>query len=317
MNRHHLIAAVGLLLAATLSWGGMFAVAKPALAVVDPYYLTLIRYGSAAVLFLVIIVAAEGAGALKFEGRFGTLMLLSTVGFAGFNLLAFNGLKHTRPEHGAVIMAMMPMITALLTWLLKGVRLAPFTLGAIAAAFLGVFLVITGGHPSEAFAGGEAQWDLLFLAGAFCWVSYTMGAQLFPLWSPLRYTAVTCILGAIAIGAITLYLTLNGTLHPPTLATVVAFRGTFLYLIILGALVAVLSWNTGIRLMGPVNGVLFINFVPTTAFVIGIFQGRAFSMAEVLGAATVVGSLVVNNLHLRHQEQKARLAAPVAASCGA
>ncbi|ARU58056.1 hypothetical protein OLMES_4038 [Oleiphilus messinensis] len=307
MKSNSLAVAVGLLMAATLSWGGMFAVAKPALGVMDPFYLTLIRYGVAAVLFVLILIWVEGAGALRLEGRLGLLFLLATLGFAGFNLLAFNGLVHTRPEHGAVIMAMMPMITAILTWLFKGVRPKRFTLAAIIVAFLGVFLVITRGDPMQASAGGSGQWGLVFLAGAFCWVSYTMGAQSFPNWSPLRYTAVTCVLGTISITLITFGFTMSGMIHTPDWETVVSLKGTFLYLIVLGALVAVLSWNTGIKIMGPVNGVLFINFVPITAFTIGVIQGRSFTTAELVGASFVIGALVANNLYLRKLERAAKM----------
>ncbi len=308
MTRTGMVLAVGLLLAATMSWGGMFPVAKPALALMDPYYMTLIRYGAAALVFLLILRGVEGAGALRLEGRGGTLLFLGALGFAGFNLLAFTGLAHTRPEHGAVIMALMPMITVLLTWLLKGVRPEGFTLGAVVAAFAGVLLVISGGHPAKAFGGGAAEWDLLFLAGAFCWVGYTMGAQHFPHWSPLRYTALTCTLGALVIGAITLTLTLAGSLHAPTPATVLSLHWTFAYLIVLGALVAVLSWNAGIRRLGAVNGVLFINFVPITAFTIGVLSGRSFSAAELTGAALVIAALIANNLYLRRAGRRFRLA---------
>lgn len=316
MTRTDLMLAAGLLLAATMSWGGMFPVAKPALALMDPYYMTLIRYGSAAVLLLLLLHRVEGAGALSLEGRPGALLFLGGLGFAGFNLLAFTGLAHTRPEHGAVIMALMPMITVILSWLLKGARPRAFTLGAVLTAFAGVFLVITGGHPARAFGGGAAEWDLLFLAGAFCWVGYTMGAQGFPHWSPLRYTALTCTLGALVIGAITAALTLAGSLHAPTLATVLSLHWTFAYLIVLGALVAVLSWNAGIRRLGAVNGVLFINFVPITAFTIGVLSGRSFSAAELAGAALVIAALIANNLYLRQADRRARLARLSVAECG-
>ena len=304
MNKQHTLLAVVLLLAATLSWGGMFPVAEPALAVIDPYYMTLIRYGAAALLFLALLVLREGRQAVSLGGQGGVLMLLGALGFAGFNLLAFNGLAHTRPEHGAVIMALMPMITVLLTWLFRGIRPAGFTLGMVVLAFSGVFLVITGGDPGKAFGGGAAHWDLLFLAGAFCWVGYTMGAARFPDWSPLRYTAITCTLGVLSLGAITLALTLAGHLQAPSLATVVDLHWTLLYLIVLGGLVAVLSWNTGIKLLGAVNGVLFINFVPITAFTIGILQGRDFSLTEVSGALLVITALVANSLFLRLRERQ-------------
>lgn len=306
MTRNNLMPAIVLLLAATLSWGGMFPVAKPLLDAVDPYYMTLIRYGATAAILITILVLTQGISALSLEGKSGWLLFLGSLGFAGFNLLAFNGLLHAKPEHGAVIMALQPMLAVLLTWLLKGTRPHAFTLGAIIAAFIGVFLVITGGDPARAFAGGEAQWDLMFLAGALCWVSYTLGAQSMPHWSPLRYTAITAMLGSGTIAVITLVLTAQGTLHAPTLATLASWHWTLAYLIIPGGVVAALSWNAGIKMLGAINGVLFINFVPITAFVIGVISGRDFSAAEITGAILVIGALIANNLYLRHQTRRAR-----------
>jgi drug/metabolite transporter (DMT)-like permease len=299
MTRGSVLLAGGLLLIATMSWGGMFPVAKHALSVMDPYYMTMIRYIPAAVIFILILYWYEGKGALRLEGRALSLLFLGSLGFAGFNLLAFNGLVNSRPEHGAVIMALMPMITVIMTWLIKGQRPHRFTMIAVASAFVGVFLVISGGHPSEAFSGGTAEWDLLFLSGAVCWVSYTMGAQHFPDWSPLRYTAITCALGALSISVITIAMTLNGTIYAPSLDTLSAEQWDIAYLIIMGALVAVLSWNAGVKMLGTVNGVLFINFVPITAFAIGVTQGQSYSMAEVLGAGLVIAALLANNIYLR------------------
>ena len=302
MTKTNIPLAVTMLLAATLSWGGQFAVAKPMLLEIDAYYVTLIRYSIAAILFMIMLFFVEGKNEFKLEGRLGELLFLGTIGFAGFNLLAFNGLTHASPEHGAVILALMPMITVLMTWLLRGARPNPFTFIAIVTAFLGVFLVITGGDPIHAFAGGEGGWDLMFLLGATFWVYYTMGAQRFSNWSALRYTVITCSLGTLSIGVITLFLTLNDTLHIPTIASIETFVWSFAYLIVLGALVAVLSWNVGIKLLGAVNGVLFINFVPITAFTIGVIQGRSFTWAEVAGACLVMGALIANNLYLRYQK---------------
>jgi len=299
MDRPNLLPAIGLLLTATLFWGGMFDVAMTALAVMDAYYMTLIRFGGTALILLLILLRSEGVRALNIGRHFGHLLFLGSLGFAGFNLLAFNGLAHSKPEHGAIIMGLQPMIAVLLAWLLRGNKPSLFTLGTVVLAFLGVFLVITGGDPAAVLDGGTAQWDLLFLAGALCWVGYTLGAQSFPHWSPLRYTTVTTVLGSLTIGAITALLTLIGELQPPRLDTLASLHWTFAYLIIGGGVIAVLSWNTGIRMVGPINGVLFINFVPITAFAIGIAQGRVFSTAELAGAALVILALVANNLYLR------------------
>lgn len=101
VTKNNIPLGVSLLLAATLSWGGQFAVAKPMLAVIDPYYVTLIRYTIASAIFMIMLLVVEGKSAFKFEGRFRELFFLGTVGFAGFNLFSLNGLTHASAEHGA------------------------------------------------------------------------------------------------------------------------------------------------------------------------------------------------------------------------
>jgi len=291
--------AIVLLLMATMSWGGMFPVAKHILSFMDPYYMTLIRYAAVACIFVVMLIGFEGLKSLKLEGQFFKLLFLGFLGFAGFNLLAFSALEHSRPEHGAVIMALQPMLALLLTWLIKGQKPKLFTLITLITAFLGVFLVITEGHISHAFSKGTALWDSLFLVGALCWVGYTMGAQWFGEWSALRYTTITSVLGTFSVAAITILFTLTGALQMPSLQTIIDVHWSLFYLIVFGGVLAVLSWNIGIKLIGAVNGVLFINFVPITAFIIGVFYGHHFSLAELIGASLVIGALIANNQYVR------------------
>lgn len=309
MDRSNLLTAMGFLLIAALFWGGMFHVSMTALAVMDAYYLTLIRFIATVLILVLLLVLREGIAALKLEGRFGYLLFVGSLGFAGFNLLAFSGLAHSKPEHGAIIMGLQPMLAVILAWVLKGKKPALFTLGTVVLAFLGVFLVITGGDPAAALEGGAVQWDLLFLSGALCWVGYTMGAQAFPHWSALRYTTVTAIMGTATVAVITLVLTLAGELQVPELETVVSLRWVFAYLTIGGSVIAVLCWNTGIKVLGPVNGVLFINVVPITAFTAGVLMGHTFGVAELVGAALVILALISNNLYLRKASAKAPPAA--------
>ena len=296
MSRASLFQAMGLLLLAAVSWGGMFQVAKPLLTEIDAFHMTAIRYGGAAILFAALLAIREGRAALRMEGAAGLLWLYGSFGFAGFNLLAFTGLSHSRPEHAAVIMALMPLMTALVNWGLRGVRPASHTLLAITLALTGVVLVVTDGHLSALSAGGQVGGDLLLLLGALSWVFYTLGAARFAHWSPLRYTTLTCLLGVLSIFAATAAMTRLGHIHPPTVAALQDGLWALAYMVVIGAVIAVLSWNAGIRKLGALNGVLFINFVPVSAFVIGVALGHHFGGAELAGATLVILALVFNSL---------------------
>lgn len=306
MSRASLFQAMGLLLLAAVSWGGMFQVAKPLLPQIDAFHMTAIRYGGAAFLFAGLLAYREGRGAFRLEGRGMLLWLYGSLGFAGFNLLAFTGLAHSRPEHAAVIMALMPLMTALVNWGMRGTRPAPHTLVAIAIALTGVVLVVSNGHLSALSASGQVGGDLLLLLGALCWVFYTLGAARFTHWSPLRYTTLTCLLGVLSIFAATAAMTHLGRIHPPSTAAVQDGLWALTYMVVIGAVIAVLSWNAGIRKMGALNGVLFINFVPVSAFVIGVILGHRFGLAELAGAAFVILALIFNSL--LSQRASARMA---------
>jgi drug/metabolite transporter (DMT)-like permease len=283
-----------LLLFTAVVWGAMFAVAKNALGVLDAFWVSALRYVPAAILMLVILRVVEGGRALSSGGAALKLWLFGSLGFAGFSILGFLGLSHSRPEHAAIIVALMPLATALADWIVRGRRPAPATLSATVVALAGVTLVITKGH-WHAIAGGTLGSDALVLAGVVCWVAYTMGASTLPAFSTLRYTAHSMAYGAVTIVAVTLTAAAAGFAPPPALHSVVSVAGALVYLSLFGGVLAVLAWNRGVALLGPLNGVLFINLVPVTAFAIGIGQGHRFGAVEMAGAALTIGALLVNN----------------------
>lgn len=290
---------VMIMLITVLIWGGMFPVAKGALQALDAFWLSSLRYGIAAPLFVAILCWREGASALRYRGRFLKAAFYGCVGFSGFSILVFIGLSKSRPEHAAIIMALQTPIAAFVHWALKGTRPANFTLGCIAVAILGVFLVITKGDPVNAFTGGTFLGDVLIFLGAMSWIAYTIGAVSFPGWSALRFTTLTCLPGTAGIFLITGIAGLLGYASAPSVATVAAFGWELAYLAVLTVVLAVLFWNMAIGYLGALNTMLLGNLVPVVTFAIRILQGHRFETIELAGAGLVVAALIANNLYLR------------------
>jgi drug/metabolite transporter (DMT)-like permease len=74
------------------------------------------------------------------------------------------------------------------------------------------------------------------------------------------------------------------------------------YITVFAAFLAVLCWNTGIRGIGAQNGMLFINVVPLTALVVGLLRGQPFGTWELVGAALVLVSLILNQVKLPRRD---------------
>jgi drug/metabolite transporter (DMT)-like permease len=287
-----------------IGWGAMFPIADSAIKHVDPFHLTAIRYILAAFGFLALLWVFEGRRALALDGRGIELFLLGSAGIAGFNLLAFAGLEHTTPEHAALIVATSPLITLLASSALARSAPPPVTLGFVFLALAGVLLVIGHGDPAAVVNGGINGGDLLVLAGTASFVVYTLGARRFGDYSALRYTALSATGGTITVLLATEIGTLAGWLTAPSAGDVGAIWWQIGYVVIVGALGAVLAWNESVRRLGAPNAALFMNLVPVVAFTIAIARGYQPEMAELGGAALTVAALVGANLTARRQETR-------------
>lgn len=286
-------------LAAVVLWGAQFPVAKAAFAVLDPFHLSAIRYLVATLLLAAWMLAREGPAVLRTYGRFWPVTLLGLVGMTASPALVFAGLTVTRPEHVAVIVALQPSMTALADWLLRGRRPANFTIACIAAAFFGVVTVVTKGEYVLDAGRRELIGDLMALAGAACWVVYTMGTESFRGWPTLKLTLLTLIAGTAGLIVLTAALVGGGFIVVPTAAAVASVWPELAFLALGGVLAGMIFWNWGNRIVGALNAMLLLNFVPVVTFLIRYAQGERFGWAELGGVALVVGALVANNLYLR------------------
>lgn len=283
-------------LIAALCWGAMFPIAAVAVEHVDAFHLTAVRYLAATLIFLALLAAIEGRRALRTGGRGLELFVLGTLGFAGFNLLTYAALEHTRPQDAALIVATAPLLTALAVWLTTRTAPSRATLTAMGVALLGVVLVITRGDPSTLIHGEGRAGDLLVLGGVISFVAYTLGARRFPRFSPLRYTALSAGGGTLTILTVTALLTLTGTYPMPAAADWGAVWSETVYIILAGAVVGVLAWNEGVRRIGPANGALFMNLVPVVTFAIEIGRGYRPGGFELFGALLTIAALVAANV---------------------
>lgn len=291
-------------LIATLSWGGMFPVMTGALERIDPFTFTSLRYSVAGLAFLAILFWREGTSSLKIEKKeVGLAWIFGTAGFAGFGFLVFLGQQLAGKEGAltaAIMMATQPMLGLLVNWIFRKVAPPLFSFLFILLSFCGVALVISKGHPLAIFNQPQSfSADILIIFGALCWVIYTYGATYFPKWSPYKYTTLTTLLGLTSVFVINIFLFSLNIISIPIFSTIISITPHIFYMAFIAGVIGVLFWNMGNKILTPLNGVLFMDIIPITAFTISAFQGLIPVPAQIFGATLTAIALILNNIYLR------------------
>lgn len=249
--------------------GGTFTVMTSALTRLDPYTFTTLRYGFAGIALLIALYFREGRQGLSLKGeRTGLAWMPGSAAFVGFGFFVFAGQKMAG-SNGAltasIMMATMPMPGILVNGLTAKIVPPPVSIGLIMLSFFGVITVITKGHYRSLFdAPSGYSANGLIIRGALCWVIYTTGASYFPDWSSLKYTALTTYPGMTSILVLNAIIYIFGIVSVPSVNDFIFVIPHVFYTSVIANFMGILFWNTGNKILTPLNGILFMDIVPIT-----------------------------------------------------
>ncbi|WP_342507868.1 DMT family transporter [Sporosarcina sp. FSL K6-2383] len=308
MNNNVLVGAV-LCLISAISWGAMFPVANHAFHHIDPFYFTIFRYVFVTIILMVWLLWKEGRQAFRFEGKGWYLWFFGTMAFTVYNLLIFWGqdlLGNPGTMIASIMESLMPMISIIIVWVLVRKRPHAVTMFCVFIGFVGASLVVTKGDLGAFFtASNDIIPSLLIFIAVVGWVVYTMGGGRFSKdgWSALRYSALSCLLGTATAVVVVFGVTLSGYVSFPTVETLIITSPHIAFMVIFPGVIALVGWNYGVSVITPLNGLLFLNFVPVTTLVIQAFQGESITLYDYVGTIFIIVSLLSNNIFQRLQQR--------------
>jgi len=294
MNHSSTTKSIILLIICTFFWGSSFPAGKYALTEIHPFTLVLWRF---------IIASGCLAVYLKWSGnkkrfnlslsQWSWVIAASVLGVGGLNLGLFTGLTYTSATNGSLIMALSPLMTALIACLITRTLPTFSQCFSLIVSLSGVLLVITNGHLSALLAMKFNHGDKLIFCGMFSWSIYTYLSQGIGRWiQVIPYTFIGMLSGALVIGIMCI---LTPEVHPfSELAHGSFFSITSVIYIGLFATVAgYLLWLNGVRTLGSANASLFFNFVPIFSVLTSLMLGQTVTLLQMVGIAIVILGLLL------------------------
>lgn len=268
-------------------WALMFFLGKYAVAWMSPESIGGWRFLLAALLLAPLVSLREGIDWAGLRRNALPVLVMAVVGIGGFNIALFHGLRHTTPMNAALIMALCPALITAFSAGLTGDRLGGRQSAGLALGIVGVAIVITGASLSSLVALRLQAGDLFVLLAATCWAIYsTLPRRFITGLPPLQVTVGTVAAGGVLISAFALA-TQRDFLAPPPPGVMAAVAAMSVF----GSVIAYLWWNDGVKQVGAGRAALFMNLVPVFAALIGVALGQSLSLAQLAGAALVIGGV--------------------------
>jgi drug/metabolite transporter (DMT)-like permease len=269
---------------AAIFWGANFNLAKPVVAEMGPYIAGASRYILAAVIMVLITQIRRESIPMR---HLKSYLTLGIVGVFGFNLFFFLGMETSSAINGALIMALNPLLTAVLGYLILKDRPTNRQMIAFPIGVAGVAIVVLGAGAHLTISIG----DLYILVANLSWALYNVLVRKM---MPKDVSGIANTAGIMTVGAIALTIValLQGDhFIVPTVATGISL----ILMTIGGSILAYIFWNASIAKLGPSKAAIFMNLVPVTSMVIASIESLPPSHAQMLGAILVIGAVTFSS----------------------
>jgi drug/metabolite transporter (DMT)-like permease len=284
-----------MVIAATFFWGSNFNAAGALAGHLPPLTAASERFGIAVLILLAVRLLHGAAESVLSTRDMVVLCILGLIGVFGFNTAFFTALHTTSPLNAALIMALSPLLTSLLSAWLLGSVIRGYQLLGIGIAFVGVALVITGGRLAILHVAVGDLWMLLaVLAWSFYSVLVQKHASHVP---PLQQARWTISAGAAALIALALLREQPITLIAQQTVTT---HMILLYMATCGTVLAYVFWLRGVQNLGPQRAVIAFNLVPVFTLLVNLLFGQLPQLIQCVGMVVVFGGVLIASGRLNH-----------------
>ncbi len=267
-------------LLAVLVWTGNTLVTKAAAVAIEPAAITFYRWLLAGLVLTPFVLRSVWRQRAIVTAHWPKLAFLGCLGMGMYQGLAYEAAKTTSAINMGVVVALMPLISALLASLFVGEALTRSRVGGAALSLLGLWILSTRGDPWALLDGAAHVGDALMLVAV---ASNALYGVLLKRWAvPLSTWQQLYV--QIGFGIL---LVLPFWWNAPSSPINAHNAPLILYAGIPASIGAPFFWMSGIKKLGPARASLFMNLLP-------LFVALAAStlLGEQLHAYHAVGGLL-------------------------
>jgi drug/metabolite transporter (DMT)-like permease len=273
-----------------LCWAGNAIVGRLAAGHIPPVTLSFLRWSFA---FLIVLPFAWNHLVRDWpaiRAKLGTMILVSLTGISAFNTLQYWALEHTTALNTLLLQSSGPLIVAVWSLILLGVRLTPAQAIGIVVSLTGVLVILLHGDLSALTKIQFNEGDLIFLAAMVVFGFYSVLTLKRPAIHGLSFVAFTFGCGAACLIPLLIW----ELLTRPVMALDARNLLSLFYVAVFPSTLAYLCFNRGVLLIGANRAAPFFHVVPVFgALMAMVFLGESPQLFHVIGFALVLTGVFV------------------------
>ena len=272
-----------------IMWGGTFIATKMVSHVFGSFTGASYRY-LVALLFMVPILLVKDPKAFKVtKKQLFQLSLLGATGIFAYSFFFFTGLRMVTASHGALIVALNPVLVMLISSSIGKERISRIKIIGLLLSIAGTAIVIARGDLLDLFT--IFTWGDAFMLGCpISWALYTYFAK-----DALKFaTPLQASTWAIVIGLAMILFFVPFETYPTKVDWTIWLA--IVYLGICGSVLGFVWYYEGIKEIGPVKTSIFNNLIPIFAVMFSVvFLDETIHTYIGYGSALVISGVYIIN----------------------
>ena len=281
-------AAFLLLALASLCWSGNHILGRAIAGHVPPFAISTVRWMVPAIILWPWARRHLRRDWPAIRGHWPVLLFLAMTGGTIFGALQYIGLQYTTAINVSVLNSLAPvLIVAAGALLFRDTFSRPQMLG-IAVSLAGVLIIVSKGS-LNALQAFQFNWgDMVILFNMVVWAVYSAVFRRRPAIHWLSFTFLFAATAAITTLPFWVWEHANGLVVQPTLIT----AGALAYVSLFPSLVAYVSWNRGVDLIGANRAGVFLHLVPLySAGLASVLLGEAIGLYHISGFLLILAGV--------------------------
>jgi drug/metabolite transporter (DMT)-like permease len=273
-----------------LCWAGNSIVGRLAAGHIPPATLSFLRCSLAFLIILPFVWKQLRQDWPAIRSRLGLMITLSITGIGAFNTLQYWALEHTQALNTLLLQSTGPLIVAMWSLILLGVRLTPAQAIGILLSLAGVLIILTQGDFTALSQTTFNKGDLIFLVAMAIFGLYSVLSLKRPPIHGLSMVAFTFGCGSASLIPLVVW----ELFTRPVMAFDAKNLLSLFYVAVFPSTIAYLCFNRGVLLIGANRAAPFFHVVPVFGSAMAfVFLGERPQIFHLVSFALVLTGVFI------------------------